>query len=160
MNYEVLESEIVTRINSWLSDNPGAQVEVAPLADRQSDYKVAFQHARVFVCYQESDFDEPMATDIIVQEEKVHVKLMIEARQRTGVGGVFETFNRIKLAVTGYEPSHVEKLYVSKMKYEDFRDNVWYYSFNITGKTVSIQEFTEETGPPATSITATPPTGY
>jgi hypothetical protein len=160
MNYEVLESEIVTKISSWLADNAGATVEVAPLADRQSDYKVAFEHARVFVCYQASEFKEPKATDIIVQDEMVQVKLMIEARRRTGAGGVFDTFERIRVALTGYQPTHVDRLYVHKMMFDDFRENVWYYSFSVTGRTISVQEFIEETGPPVEQIVLTPPEDF
>lgn len=147
MNYETLEDDIVTQLRAAFTADGGPAADIMPLADNQSEYKLAFDKPKIFVCYQKSEFSPSKSSGPIVQQETPKVAVMIQAGTRRGTAGVFNTFERCRLALMNFSPSNMSALWCDKLEFSDYKDNVWCYDFSVAGYTWAVSFVPDETGP-------------
>lgn len=149
MNYQLLETDIVTRLQARL----GPAIDVHVLPETDAAYSRGFSKPSVTVAYAESDFDMPRSTAQVVQDEMQTVQLIIRCTKLRGANALYDIAERSRKALVGFQPTHCRRMSLKSFKMEERQENVWTYSMVFLAPTTIVEEFEEETGPTATEIT-------
>jgi hypothetical protein len=152
MFFETFENDIKNRLVAKVGS--GITVEVLP--EKQSDFATPFDKGKISVCYKMSDFDKPKSTGHTVQQEDMQAELVIQARNLRGVNGVYDIFNKARLAVVGFMPTHCGRVYGVSFKFEERTDAVWTYVFTIAARSEMVMLADNVVEPGITEITHVP----
>lgn len=126
MNYEQLETDIVTRLSPLLPENS----EVMKLPETDDDLRgKPFIGGRITVMYSGSDYGDPggnnftRSTAQVVQLETVMVDVVIQSRfLRSGDDSLHKLIRLVKRSLIGYQPTDCDRLYMRKQKVVDKLD--------------------------------------
>lgn len=149
MFFEQLEKDIQQR----LKDKVGTGIEVELLPEREADFRRPFQAGRLSVCYKQSDFDKPLSTAQISQDEDQTFEVVIQARALRGLHGIYDLANRTRIALVGYIPTNARRVSAVSFKFEAKEENLWVYVFTFTTKSTIVEVAEDEVLPLIQEIT-------
>ena len=155
MNYETLETEIVTRL-SFMNT---ADILVEKLPELEADRsKPLPTKAKITVIYAGSEYGNSMSTSQVSQEEKLFIQILIESTFLRGSMGIYALASILKKALTGFRPQNITRLQVSKhhtigQPEAEKINNMWNYQIIFQGNNLHVEDFTEDIGPLLTKIT-------
>lgn len=155
MNYELLENEVVARLQPFTT--VGITVEKLPETEAQRK-QVNPGKARFTIIYAGSEYEGANSTAQISQVEKVFVQVLIESTFLRGNMGVYALASILKKALTGFRPQNITRLQVSKhhtigQPEAEKINNMWNYQIIFQGNSLHVEDFTEDIGPLLTKIT-------
>jgi hypothetical protein len=152
MNYDVVEAEIVTRLNAIKTSNSLTFI-ANRLPEVQSGYDKPTTAARIYVAYKESKFDGIRTTDPVVQDETPHFEVVVQARKLRGAGAMYHTLGWIRRALLGYKPQNCNRLYLVDASIVNNEDDMFTHSMVFACKTTIVQDVDAENLPVITEIT-------
>jgi hypothetical protein len=146
MNYELLEDEVVTRLQPF--STVGITIERLPQTESERK-QVNPADARFTVIYAGSEYEGTNSTAQIVQNEKVFVQVLIESTFLRGPRGIYTLASVLKKALTGFRPQNLTRLQVSKHHTIGSpeavkKDNMWQYQVIFQGTNLHVEDFTED----------------
>ena len=155
MNYELLEDEVVARLQPFTT--VGITVEKLPETESQRK-QVNPSKARFTVIYAGSEYEGANSTAQISQVEKVFVQVLIESTFLRGNRGIYALASILKKALTGFRPQNITRLQVSKHHTIGQPDaekinNMWNYQIIFQGNSLHVEDFTEDICPLLEKIT-------
>lgn len=146
MNYETLETEIVTRLTPFIS----AGITVEKLPELEADRsKPLPTKAKFTVIYAGSEYGNSMSTAQISQEEKIFIQVLIESTFLRGTLGVYNLASILKQALTGFKPSGCRRIQVTKHhtiggENAEKINNMWNYNVIFQTTSVHVEDFEED----------------
>ena len=155
MNYELLEDEVVTRLQPFTT--VGITVEKLPETESQRK-PVNPNSARFTVIYAGSEYEGTNSTAQVSQVEKVFVQVLIESTFLRGNKGIYALASILKKALTGFRPQNLTRLQVSKhhtigQPEAEKINNMWNYQIIFQGNNYHVEDFTEDLTPLLEKIT-------
>lgn len=143
MNYELLEDEIVTRLQPFTT--VGITVEKLPEVESEKK-SVTTGTARLTVIYAGSEYGGTKSTAQVSQEEKVFVQVLVESTFLRGPKGVYTIIDIVKKALTDFRPQGLTKLQVTKHhtigQPEAVKENnMWQYQVIFQGTNLHVEEY-------------------
>lgn len=148
MNYGILETDIVARLNQYFIDNSVSNLfEAVEIPENEGDYRKAFTKSRATVQYLESDFDPSSSVNQVVQEEKVRFRVSFEARKLRGEGGIYQLMDLVKKSLIGYRPPNCERVTVYRYTVINFEQNLWQPALDFQTRAINVQAFEDEPDP-------------
>lgn len=139
--YSDIEDAAVTRLQTILT---GTGYNVMPLPDKAADYKrlVTRDSALFTVAYSDSQFKDPKAVDVIMQDEMITLLVNVKATKRKGDYSVNQGLRIIKTLMLGYQPANCGKLYLKSIEFDERNDEQNYFSYNVTftAKKLQVQD--------------------
>lgn len=152
MFFEQFENDIKNRLVAKV----GTGIDVEVLPEKQSDFATPFSKTKVSVCYKMSDYEKPKSTHHVVQQEDMQAELVIQGRNLRGVNGVYDAFNKVRLAIIGFKPTHCGLIYGVSFKFEERTEGIWTYVFTIAARSEMVMLADNVVEPGITEITHTP----
>lgn len=155
MNYELLEDEVVARLQPFTT----VGITVERLPEKESERtQVNPTNARFTVIYAGSEYEGANSTAQISQVEKVFIQVLIESTFLRGNRGVYALASILKKALTGFKPQNVTRLQVSKhhtigQPDAEKKNNMWNYQIVFQGNNLHVEDFTEDFAPLLEKIT-------
>ena len=155
MNYELLEDEVVARLQPFTT--VGITVEKLPETESQRK-QVNPNSARFTVIYAGSEYEGTNSTAQVSQVEKVFVQVLIESTFLRGNKGIYALASILKKALTGFRPQNLTRLQVSKhhtigQPEAEKINNMWNYQIIFQGNNYHVEDFTEDLTPLLEKIT-------
>jgi len=146
MNYEDLETEIVTRLTPFVS--AGIAVEKIPELESERSKPLPTK-AKFTVIYAGSEYGNSLSTSQVSQEEKIFVQILIESTFLRGNLGVYSLASLLKKALTGFSPSNCRKLQVTKHhtiggENAEKINNLWNYNVIFQTTSIHVEDFEED----------------
>lgn len=135
MNYRQLETDILSPLRPLTSDG----VELTVLPQIQSAFSKAF-NARVYIGYGGSKYDQPTATDIIIQNEIINIWIILQSRLLDSNIGIYSLIERIKTLLLGFQPQHTTRLYLSSIEFDKYEENIWNYIMTFECRRIQAQQ--------------------
>lgn len=135
MFFEQLEKDTRDRLVAKVGT--GIQVEVMP--ERELDFRRPFERGRLSVCYKQSEFDKPLSTNQISQDEEQLIEVVIQARALRGVHGIYDLAERTRKALVGFRPTNSRKMYAMSFKFEMKEENLWIYVYTFATKSTIVE---------------------
>ena len=125
--YSQIEQEIVDRLAPLTAQDT---LDVLALPENQADYERPFLHGRITVAYKSSDFGAIRSTNEIVQDEKIQIEVIIQARKLKGSTGLHSITEAVKRRLLGFDPTDCSKLYLVNNTFKEFNNDsaLWLYS--------------------------------
>lgn len=142
--YSQIEQEIVT----WLGPlTNGGGVDVVQLPQLQAEFDRPFMKGRITVAYKSSDFGDVASTHHIVQDEKIQVELIIQARKLRDADGLHAMTEAVKRRLVGFRPTDCSKMYIVKHGFtnHDNQSSLWQYSMIFETKYRLVEDATYNT---------------
>jgi hypothetical protein len=128
---QVVYSQIEQEVVAWLAPlTTGGGVDVVPLPQMAAEFERPFLKGRITVAYKSSDFGDIKSTHYIVQDEKIQIELIIQARQLRGADGLHAITEAVKRRLFGFTPTDCTKMYGAKHGFTDHNveSGLWSYS--------------------------------
>lgn len=151
MNYEVLEADVVTKLNTVLS----ATHTVVPIPENEEDFKKPFAKTRITVGYSGSEAGVSKSINDIVQEEEIELMLLIESRFLRDDYGIYWTLKKCKSLLINFRDSNGNtfRFKMKNQKLVGMKDGVkqWEQVYSCMALVVTDEE--EESGPPISEMT-------
>ena len=146
MNYETLETEIVTRL-SFMNT---ADILVEKLPELEADRsKPLPTKAKITVIYAGSEYGNSMSTSQVSQEEKLFIQILIESTFLRGAIGIYNLTSVIKSALIGFRPTFCKAIQVTKHhtiggEESSKINNMWNYNLIFQTTAFDIENFIED----------------
>ena len=146
MNYETLETEIITRLTPFIS----AGITVEKLPELEADRsKPLPTKAKFTLIYAGSEYGNSMSTSYVSQEEKIFIQILIESTFLRGTLGVYSLASLLKSALTGFQPTGCRKIQVSKHhtiggENSEKINNMWNYNVIFQTTSLHVEDFEED----------------
>ena len=122
MDIKDLESAIVNTLKEAL---PDLLVEAYP--DNPSSFKMIHPKGAVLVHYSGSKFNPSLFEEVIVQERKLTYDFIILSRSLRGNSGIYETMDKIREALTGFQYDDTTKFYPIDEEFILEENGLWQY---------------------------------
>lgn len=160
MNYEQLETDIVTRLQPYMP----AGVNVVPLPESDADMQgKPFINSRVTVMYTGSKYGDPgenrmRSTGQMVQNETVMFDVFIQSRYlRTGDDSLHKMIPLVKRKLIGFVPTDCDRCFMDDQKIDiDKQDqsDIFNCVLSFRTTTLAVEEYddTTDNGAVITSI--------
>lgn len=116
-----------------------ADVEVDLFPDNPSTYRFIHPKGAVLIGYAGSDYDMTDDTFGIVQTRKLTLSLTVFGRGVHHDAGAIGLLDRVRLAITGYQPKHCNKIHLVSERYLHQDGGAWQYELKIRTETQSVQ---------------------
>lgn len=126
MDYELLENNLVEKLNSWFQQQTLIDfMEAKLIPETQSDFKQPTTKAIIYVSYSGSTYKDPSNTSHINQAEIANVAFYIRAKKLRGNGGSYSIIREIKKCFLGYMPPNAtRRMFITAYGDWKFDDNV------------------------------------
>lgn len=134
--YELLENEIAAQLTPLKQ----AGLDVTALPEVEAEYSKPVERGKVTVAFKKSEYKEPKSTGHMVQDEVVHIELIIQAPKLRGGIGVYAIKKSVDKYVLGYKPSNFSKIWSTTFDYIDYTDGIFQYSYIVSCKTLVIEK--------------------
>jgi hypothetical protein len=155
MNYEQIETDIVTRLSTL---TPAC--EVIKLPEVQADYNTRpINKPRITVAYKGSKFEEPHTTAQISQFEDVMIDVTLEWKKLRGTNGVYPLMEAIRKRLIGFEPTDCHRMFLKESGFTELEQNMWSYSFTFVTRGMIVETDPEENDAPLVYISVENATG-
>lgn len=146
MNYELLESEIVTRLLPFAT----VGVQVVAMPEVESERKKALPtKAKFTVIYAGSEYPTLNSTAQVSMEEKIFVSVLIESTFLRGNMGVYNLVTVLKKALIGFRPTGCHR--IQPVKHHTIGtpeavkiDNMWNYQAVFQTSSMTVENFEED----------------
>ena len=129
-----LETAIVTQLKEFL---PDLLVEAYP--DHPSSFKMIHPKGAVLVHYSGSKFMPSLFEEVIVQERKVSYDLILLNRSLRGNGGIYDTMDKVREALTGFQTEDTTKFYPLEEEFILEENGLWQYGMRFESFTKHIE---------------------
>lgn len=141
--YETLEDDLVKLLKPLADEG----IEVAPLADTDSEHTTPFETSRISVFYASSEYSpnvvrgtpETLNTSHGVQDEFATVEIAFYCRTRRGVNGIFDLKLKAQKLLFGSKPTHFGRMLLKEFNFASHKDNIWVYIMTMTCKGMVVQ---------------------
>lgn len=134
MNITTLETAIVNKLKQAL---PDLLIEAYP--DHPSSFKMIHPKGAVLVHYSGSKFLPSLFEEVIVQERKVSYDLIILNRSLRGNGGIYDTMDKVREALTGFQTEDTTKFYPLEEEFILEENGLWQYGMRFESFTKHIE---------------------
>jgi hypothetical protein len=135
MNITALETAIVNKLKEAL---PNLLVEAYP--DHPSSFKMIHPKGAVLVHYSGSKFLPSLFEEVIVQERKVSYDLILLNRSLRGNGGIYDTMDNVREALTGFQTEETTKFYPLEEEFILEENGLWQYGMRFESFTKHIEK--------------------
>lgn len=139
MNYEAIETEIVSRLNEDVSLTAIADVEVLP--DSVDNYKTPVQKGLVTVVFLGEKYDSNQSVGQVSQHSTATFNISIQARLLRGVKGVYAISELVKQALVGFAPSDCGKLSLGDHDFAGYQNDIWEHSITLKCRSLIVQDY-------------------
>lgn len=152
MNPEVLEDEIKDKLIADL----GSGIDVEVLPETIAEFQKVYEAPKLSVCVDGINFESIQSVNLVSQPAIVQIDIAIQSRKRRGPQGIFDLYNQAKSSLLGFIPTNCHKIYFKDFILSNYGDNddIWFYSLKMECRTIIVENFTEETTPRYTDVTA------
>lgn len=134
MDIKNLEAAIVNRLKTTL---PDLLVEAYP--DNPSTFKMIHPKGAVLIHYSGSKFNSSLFEEVIIQERKLTYDLIILNRSLRSNGGIYETMDKIRESLTGYQYDPTTKFYPIDEEFILEENGLWQYAMRFETKTKHLE---------------------
>jgi hypothetical protein len=143
---QVVYSQIEQEVVSWLAPlSNGGGVDVVQLPQLQAEFERPFFKGRITIAYKSSDFGDVKNAHHIVQDEKIQLEAIIQARMLRGPDGLHAITEAAKRRLLGFSPTDCSKMHLVKNGFTDHNNEaaIWSYSmiFETTYRLVEDAEY-------------------
>lgn len=145
MSYDLIEDAIVARLLT-----PAQTVyEAKPIPEVEAEQTKTLNKPIVTVAYNSSEFAPGKETFAIVQEEKIHIEVIVSAMRLRGASGLHQVAADVKRRLLGFRPLDLEKMRLTKNAFTkyDQPSAVWSYSMIFVTTAVVVEEVEADSGP-------------
>lgn len=155
MDYELLESEIVSRLSPLASSN----LSIISLPEIEAEKSRPLPaKAQYTVIYAGSEYEKSSSTGQNRNVENVFVTILIESTFLRGPLGVYNLTRVLKLALSGYSPSNCQRLEIAKHHSIGSdpvkkNGNMWEYQIVFQTTALHLENFIEDVSVLVTQIT-------
>ncbi len=136
MNIREIEDSIITKLKT---DFPEVLVQGFP--DKPSEFILLHSIGALLVHYQGSNYPNSESIGCIVQDNKKEFSITIVTRNLRANKGAYEYLDKVKVALTGFQPDGCSKLMPTKDFFISENGGIWQYGINFTLITTNIQDF-------------------
>jgi hypothetical protein len=142
MLFETLEDNIIARLNSKIASGT---VEIEVMPDVEKDFVRPTTKGRITVCYKESDYNPLLSTGPVIQKETQQIELYLQATKRRGLYGIYDLFNKSRLALVGFTPDNCDtKIQGVKFDFWLRENNMWIYRFLISTTSRLVEDYEKD----------------
>ena len=134
MDIKELETAIVNKLKAALTD---LLVEVYP--DNPSSFRMIHPKGAVLVHYSGSKFNPSLFEEVIVQERKLTYDLIVLNRSLRGNSGIYETMDKTREALTGFQYDDTTKFYPIDEEFILEENGLWQYGMKFEALTKHIE---------------------
>ena len=145
MNAEQIENAVVQLLQPLTSQ--GFIVDAMP--DNLARLPQQKDGGRIYVYYDESNYDDSKTMDLIAQRERVQIMLICTHHKRRSTGGIYDMIERAKKCIVG-KRDEAELLQRFRLVSDKsavpmgFEDNLWHRVVTFTTDTEFFQTFTDD----------------
>lgn len=139
MDIQQLESEIAGQLG-YIQGVTGLQIQV--VAQRQKDYKKAFENPTITVMMRDVFFDKPQDIGQANQYLTATFEIVLQSRwlrSETGKTGIYELYNKSREVLLGFAPAKFDKLFAVDFKFENYEENVFTYCFVVAARCLAVE---------------------
>lgn len=127
-----------------------------PFPDNPESYRLYHPKGAALVVYGGSQYGEPEAVGILVQERRAEFDVMVLLRNLRGPEGANAHLDAIRLALTGFRlPWGGSKLRPVRDRFVDHDNGVWRFELTFAAVVPAIEPAPEELGPVIKKLTFT-----
>lgn len=134
MNIKDLETAIVNKLKVAL---PDLLVEAYP--DNPSSFKMIHPKGAVLIHYSGSKFNPSLFEEVIVQERKLTYDLIVLNRSLRGNSGIYETMDKIREALTGFQYDDTTRFYPIDEEFILEENGLWQYGMRFESFTKHVE---------------------
>ena len=146
MNFEEAELEISEFLSGKINEQ---NVEVVPLPEVEKDFEKAWGKLKVIVAFASEDADvNSFTTSGVYQDVTITFSILIQGKSLRGPNGLYQLAEKIKRVLVGYQPKDGDAMTYGGHKFLDRNNGVFEYGLDFKTRSVRMQNFEEETGPP------------
>lgn len=135
MDIKELETAIVNKLKIAL---PDLLIEAYP--DNPSSFKMIHPKGAVLVHYSGSKFNPSLFEEVIVQERKLTYDLIVLNRSLRGNSGIYETMDKIREALTGFQYEDTTKFYPIDEEFILEENGLWQYGMRFETFTKHVEK--------------------
>lgn len=140
MNYEAIEDSIKNRLAAKLA----AGIDAKVMEDTEADVNRPVTSPRATVCFFASDFDPSRSTAQISQDDTATFAIMITARKRRGLKGVYDIYNQCAKWLLGWTPTGCsQKIQFKKFQFELNEDGWYTFGLYLETKAMMVEDISE-----------------
>lgn len=149
--YTEIEDEIVALLQSKLAEG----FVIIALPEKEKDFQRTSTNCLITVAFSDSQFNPPVSMDLIKQTETVTVLLNIRSAKLRGDFSINQALQLVKIALVGFKPSNLSKLWLQKIEFDERDINQNYFSYNImfAGTKLNFEIVKEVQGPLLKTVT-------
>lgn len=167
LDYGTLETELVDKINNYLSANTLATfMEARPMPDNEAEINLVMRDSITkticLIAYNGSSYMPTQSIAAVSQFETVLMRVIFMGPKTRGTDGVFAMIKHVKAALTGWQPGNCSKRLEIKnydlAEFQHFGVQA-YLDFETETLNVQVNEADEELAPHLTKISYIPAAG-
>jgi len=115
------------------------ELAVEEFPDNPRDYKLLHSLGAILVSYNRSNFEEPDGYQYVQQKELMSFQTTLIIRGLHTSSGAYDIIDRIKTALTGFEPTDCTPMYPTNISFIVENAGIWQFAiiFNTTNENYS-----------------------
>lgn len=137
MNYEVAETEIVSKLLSNMDINNCC--DVVPLPDDIANYKTPTVKGLITVVFISEKFESNQSVGQVSQHSTATFNISIQARRLRGAKGVYAISEMVKQSLLGFRPSDCGALVLGDHDFAGYQNDVWEHTLTFACRTLRNQ---------------------
>lgn len=135
MNIETIETQIVEKLKSKLSD-----LLVDSFPEKPQEFVFTHPKGAILVHYQGANYNNSESVGVIFQNKKMEFAITIVTRNlRTKNSGAYSLLEQVKSILTGFQIDGCSKMSPTKEGFLSENNGIWQYSINFEFTTPSIE---------------------
>ena len=134
-----MEKTIIERLKDRISG-----VEVIAFPEKPAEYKLLHHKGAILVSYRGSSFSEPRATDVVVQERKVELDIVVVMRHLRSHEGAYAYLDAVRTILTGFRLPGCSKMYPLREEFISEEGGIWQYAITFAFTMPAIELVEEE----------------
>lgn len=150
MNYEILEDEIVEKLQPLVVDHACV---VMPHPDAPEDYPKTFKEPVVMVTVSQASWEKTRSTSIPVQDNRVGIEVLISCRHRRNrhdKPGMMQIAEYVQSLLLGFKPTLCDQLFLKSMEFVKLdQAHVWSYAINFEAMGMRVKKYEAPAEPDA-----------
>jgi phage gp37-like protein len=127
MNIKDVEDAIINRLKSSITD---LQIEGFP--EDFDQYQFIHPKGAILVAYSGSDYTKSAVLDRISQVQTLHFDILLISRGLRTHTGAYAYLDSIRASLTGYQPTGLSKIWLTKEEFVDEQTGIWRYSISVS----------------------------
>ncbi len=138
MDYEALEQEIVSRLQSdtGLTDI----CNIVKLPDDIAEYRTPVAKGLITVVFLGEKADPNQSVGDLSHHTTLTFNLSIQSRLLRGARGVYAISEQVKRLLLGFRLSHSGRMNLVEQEFSDYQNDIWEHSLTMSCRSLRTQE--------------------